>query len=210
MKRTQQCRGYSLVELLVVLAIIGVVTVMAMTNQSSFNKTVILNNTAYDVALTIRSAEGYGVGSRSIGTNLNVAYGVHFDIATPGRFILFADTSGGASCAGHPPDCKPGDGVYTAGSDTIVQTYDIGNGVTIDKLCVMNSLTRCTSGTGTTISAFDITFTRPSLDATIIAGGSPLYYNAAGCLSLVSTSGTHQYVRVSIAGGILANYSSCP
>ena len=48
-------KGFTLIELLIVLAIIATVTTIALSSQSNFNKTLILANTAYDIALTLRS-----------------------------------------------------------------------------------------------------------------------------------------------------------
>lgn len=202
-------RGYSLVELLVVLAIIGLVTIMAMTNQNNFNKSLILANTAYDIALTIRSAEGYGVSNRFAGTNANVAYGVHFDSTKLGSFMLFADTSGIAACAGKAPDCTTGDNIYTFPSDTIVQTYALGNAITIKKFCcTSNSGTVCSDEGNNPINVLDILFRRPNLVAALNS-------NLSSCTSarviIKSIDGTLRCIKVTGASGLITAVDTpCP
>ncbi|MDP2651722.1 MAG: type II secretion system protein, partial [bacterium] len=121
-RQKTQSSGFTLVELMVVLAIIGVVMSIVLTNQGSFNKTLILQNTTYDIALTLRNAETYGLGSRAVGLAANLGYGVHFQNAPARLMTLFADTSpspDASNCHGLPaggadaPDAQPGDCVYT-------------------------------------------------------------------------------------------------
>ena len=100
-------RGFTLIEMLVVLAIIVTVTTIALSSQSAFNKTLILANTAYDIALTLRSAENFGIGSRALYRTANAGYGVHFQRGTLGSFILFADTAPAINSSCTRPDCRP-------------------------------------------------------------------------------------------------------
>ena len=67
------------------------ITSVVLTSQSAFNKTLILANTAYDVALSLRSAATYGLGGHAINM-MPTGYGMHFELSTPGSFTLFADT----------------------------------------------------------------------------------------------------------------------
>ncbi len=194
---------------MVVLASIGVITVVVLNSQSSFNKSLILSNTAYDIALTIRSAETFGISSRASGAIANAGYGVHLVKGTTNSFILFADTAGGVSCAGQTPDCKPGDHVYTDDSDTSVQTYALGNGITIRNFCAISATgsKRCSSDGA--LSSLDISFARPNPDAFISENGS---YTAASmaCLAVQSPSGDAQRsVWVSVSGQIVANMTPC-
>src|SRR3989344_4714141 len=84
-------RAFTLIELLVVTAIIGVLSLVVVVNQGSFNRTFMLANTSYDIALTLRNAQTFGMGSRSRDGSENAGYGIHFDKNTPKSFILFAD-----------------------------------------------------------------------------------------------------------------------
>lgn len=225
--------GFTLIELLVVLAIIGIISVVALNSQSSFNKTLILANTAYDIALTIRSAQTFGIGSRAVtGTTIaNAGYGVYFEAATPGSFVLFADTypvpSNDPLTNCHPqvdtsaPDARPGNCVYDAGYGNPVQTervmdYVLGNGMTISDLCAYtgNGNTRiCANGRSQgygnlTNTSLDIVFARPNPDASIRGNdGSPY---ASACITIASPQGGERYVRVESSGAITASATPCP
>ena len=137
--------GFTLIELLVVIAIITIISGIIFTSQSSFNKTLILANTAYDVALSLRGAETYGLGGHALSA-VPTGYGLHFDRATPGSFLLFADSypaaSSGSAC--HAPtntggglDAQPGDCSYESGTgkDTTVSNYTLGNNITVSDFC---------------------------------------------------------------------------
>jgi prepilin-type N-terminal cleavage/methylation domain-containing protein len=203
-------RGFTLIELMVVLAIIVTITTIALMNQSSFNKTLILANTAYDIALTLRSAQSFGIGSRAttLGT-ANAGYGLHFQTGTPGSFILFADTNlpNASNCHGLPfsgnisaPDAQPGNCIYDSGADTLTQTYVLGNGITVSNLCAYSSSWYCA------LSSLDIVFARPNPDAFINAGG---FSYTAACLTITSPQGGLRSVSVAASGAITVSASPC-
>jgi prepilin-type N-terminal cleavage/methylation domain-containing protein len=206
-------RGFTLIELLVVFGIIVTIMGVVFTNQGSFNKTLVLSTTAYDVALTMRNAATFGLGSRAAGSTANVGYGLHFDKTTPATFVLFADTSPAASCA--TPDCKPGDGTYTSGSDTLVRTYALGNGITITDFCAYVSGWSCTSlrgGAGNDLTVLDVEFARPNPNPSITVhrGSASVYTATAACIVISSSLGTNRYIAVSTVGQISVNSISCP
>lgn len=189
---------------MVVLAIIGVVSSIVISNQGSFNKSIILANAAYDVALSLRSVESYGIGGRVAGTARNAGYGIHF--TTGNSFILFADTSPGTLSSCTTPDCKPGDHVYTSSADQFVQTYSLGNGVAINGLCAYSANnSSCTSA-----SSLDISFTRPNSEAFVTVNGATTLYTGKACLTLASPQGGSRSVTVTSSGQITVNIASCP
>ncbi len=207
------CEGFTLLEMLVVLAIIMVVTLVAITSQNSFNKTLILSNTAFDIALSIRSAAAYGLGSRgvSLGTaNANAPYGLNFVTNTPTSYTLFADTMPNA-CAGQLPNCRIGNGVYTASSDIRIESYSLNNGIRVSDMCVVSGSTKlcANSGQGIGITSLDITFSRPNSDPIITANGasSPIYSSA--CIALTSPQGGFRYISVGTSGTIATTVTSC-
>ncbi len=210
-------RGFTLIELLVVLAIIIALTGIVTTSQSSFNKTLILSNTAYDIALSLRSAETYGLGGKAI-TTMPVGYGLHFGGAMPASsYILFADSypaaSVGSAC--HYPsntlgglDAQPGNCSYELG-DTVVSTYTLWNGITIKDFCAYTTSWSCAS---TGLTSLDIVFARPNPDTLMSAGGS---YSASfpvtrACITLQSPQGGLHFVSVESSGVINANATQCP
>jgi prepilin-type N-terminal cleavage/methylation domain-containing protein len=199
MEHLRPHRGFTLIELMVVFAIITVVSAVVITSQGTFNKTLILSNTAYDIALAMRSAQTYGLGSRAAGTIANAGYGLHFESSALGSFVFFADILPLAPCG--QPDCKPGDHVFTNGSDSIVQTFTLGNGMTISKLCV---------DLVCNLSSLDVAFERPNPNAHISADGIYSSTNAKACITVTSPQGGEKYVSVAKSGQIDANATSCP
>ena len=210
-------RGFTLVELMVVLAIMVVITGVVLTSQSSFNRTLVLANTAYDIALTLRSAEPRGLGSRVTSSASNAGYGVHFETGTSNMFTLFADIypvpSSSSPC--HPkvdpttPDALPGDCVYEVNQGEWVLDYTLGNGITISDFCAYTSGWSCTSGGN--ITSLDIVLSPPNADPFMSVNGS---YNSSflvtkACITVTSPQGGSRFVSVAGTGEITANASSC-
>ncbi|HVB20054.1 MAG TPA: prepilin-type N-terminal cleavage/methylation domain-containing protein [Candidatus Paceibacterota bacterium] len=219
-ERREQVRssGFTLVELLVVLAIMIIITTIALTSQSSFNKTLILANTAYDIGLTLRSAEIFGIGSRALETSANTGYGIHFTMGN--SLTLFADVypSVGSNpstlCHSPPsydptgPSAEPGNCAYDPGLDTVVQTYTLGNGIVVSDFCAYASGSEsCAVAHGGGLSSLDVVFARPNPIPFITANGAP--YTSA-CVTVTSPQGGFRYVSVAASGEITANATSCP
>ncbi len=215
-------RGFTLIELMVALAIIVVILGAALSSQSSFNRTLVLANTAYDLGLTVRYVETYGIGTRVTTTNPNVGYGLHFDAGTPGSFAMFADSAPawGGSCHTSPstivgaPDAVPGDCAYNAPGapdGPPVATYNLNNGITIANFCAQSfSGTSCETGTTPAISTLDITFARPNPTAYFALNGTYAPSVSHACVALRSPSGSLRYVEIEQTGVINPNAASCP
>ena len=212
--------GFTLIELIVVFSIIVVVTTIVVTSQSSFNKTLILSNTAYDIALALRSAESYGLGNRAFGTTVNTGYGLHFQSGTPGSFTLFADTYPFPSVSSvcHPtsdssaPNAQPGNCSYDSSQGEKVTGYALGNGMTISNFCALSNSWSCSSTHGGGLTDLDIVFARPNPEPFISANGS---YSAAfpvtsACLTVTSPQGGTKHISVAASGQISANATQCP
>ncbi len=156
-------KGFTLVELLVSVAIFTVITSVAAYNHSLFNGSVLLTNLAYEIALSIRQAQFYGITVRqsaSDTTRFDSGYGIHFNTSTsPTSYILFED--------------KPSqDHIYNVGE--ALNTYSIQQGNTISKIVVNNG------SSTTTKTLVDISFVRPNPDTYITADGAAgVYYNRA-------------------------------
>lgn len=212
-------RGFSLIELVVAAAIISVIALIVITNQGSFNNSTELANAAYDVALSVRSAESYGLGSRVSGAGVsNAGFGIHFPQTPTNTYMLFSDVNSpsSSSCHGIPtgetaaaPDAQYGDCVYQ--SSEKVSAYTLGNGITISGVCIYQSGSGVchpiNSGDGT----LDIVFARPNPDVFFSTGGT---YSAtpvirSACITLSTQSGTSRYVSVTQYGAVLASATPC-
>lgn len=187
----QSQRGFSLMELIVVTGILTLITGLMLMNNNKFGGVILLENLAYDVALSMREAQVYGISVRQFGAgNFDVGYGVHFDMVSPKSYSLFGDVDA--------------DGLWAVNEEVSPSPYAIGRGYFISKLCAPAGED---TGTCTPISQLDIVFKRPEPDAYISADGvsgvlfpSSLYDSAR--VVLASPRGDEASVVVEITGQI--------
>jgi len=207
--------------MLVVLAIIVIVTGIAINGQSSFNKTVILTDTAYTLAFSIREAQSLGLSSRLFNGIQNAAYGVHFSNATTiTNYTLFADTnpaspgsSQGGVCPGHTvssgPEAKPGNCTYDVPTEA-VRTSTFNRGFKISKFCGFDTALNATRCSGTNLDSLDIVYLRPNTQS-IITGkrsGAPMALENATIYVASPDGGTERCVSVSKVGQV--SVGVCP
>lgn len=180
-------RAFSLIELLVSVSILTVITGIVLANNNQFNSSVLLGNAAYDIALTIREAQVYGLSTQAFAGEFQVGYGVHF--ASPTEYILFADTD--------PVRNRR----YDAGVDQVVRQYTLGRGFTVSNLCGtrVDQSVEC-SLSSTALEHLDIAFLRPNPDATI-TGSDPKAFSSAK-ITIQSRSGETRTISVQSTGQI--------
>ncbi len=167
-------KAFTLIELVIVLAIFSVMTVLLFANSNRFGADTALTNSVYDTMLSIRQAQTYSVAVHSVdATSFRGAYGVHVDIDNPRRIILFADTSA--------------DGenymVYNVDGDTIIRTDEIGKDLEISDLCGRGVDGNLLCGKG----SLDIAFIRPRPTA-YMSTGITKYTEARICFSSGATN----------------------
>ncbi|MFZ2038374.1 MAG: type II secretion system protein [Minisyncoccia bacterium] len=154
-------RGFTLIELLVTLSIFVIVGSVILFSQSQFNGSILLSNLSYDLALTIRQAQTFGVGGKSFGFDdtQKPRYGVHLDTTNSKSIVFFADLDGGGTYdVGICPKSTIDDNLEC------LETYNIKKGNSIKKICeYQGENTSCTDS----YSSVDITFERPDPDAVI-------------------------------------------
>ena len=147
-------KGFTLIEMIVVLAIFSLLTTLILTNHARFGGAILLENLAYDIGLTVRKAQVYGIAVRSFGgADFDVGYGIHFKSATPTAYILFGDATE--------------DGLYEADQSELVELNTMKGGFHIVDICATPSGLPETCGRET----LDILFRRPEPDAFISANG---------------------------------------
>lgn len=204
--------GFTLVEMMVSLSIIFVISAIALTSQSTFNQTILLNDTSYTVALSARQAQSLGLSSRKFGTTQNGGYGIHFTAGTPNTYTLFADvqnvTSAPLRCptltVTGTPEEKAGNCLYDGVGETY-QSYTLNRGFTISDFCGKTAGGMVCASTNA-IQGMDIVFLRPNTVA-IITGltgspGSKIDFSCAQITVKSPTGAAVQTVRISELGEV--------
>ena len=170
--------AFSLIEMLVVISIFTLISIIILANHSRFNSSVLLGSLAYNIALSVRQAQVYGVSVQSApnSTGFETGYGMHFTTGT--SYVLFADMN---------KNKRYDDG------DSIVKTYSIGRGHTVTGFC---GGTTCSPE----ITSLDVVFIRPNPDANMTDNNGVSYPSAT--ITVSSTVDLTRTVRVASTGQI--------
>ena len=188
-----------MIELLVVSGIFVLITGLILVNNNRFGGVILLENLAYDIALSIRQAQVYGISVRQYGTGgFSAGYGMHFQVSSPTSYVLFADAVSQNGLYDGCPD---------VGSCELVESRDIGRGYAIMGLC---SPAGADPETCTAVSSIDVLFKRPEPDACISSNGAPAVNDNYVCtggresarITLESPRGDRRSVIVEVSGQI--------
>lgn len=89
-------KAFSLIELMVVIAIFAIISGVIMFNYGRFSSNMIVTNLAYESALAVRQAQVYGISVKKTtsGSDFNASYGVWFSESDKQNFYLFSDKVG--------------------------------------------------------------------------------------------------------------------
>ena len=168
-------RGFTLIELMVVVFIMMVISSIILWNNSKYSSDTIVTNVTYEIALEIRQAQQYGISVHNIQgetggntnpdpTAFNFGYGVDFSGsgAPITSFVLFADN-------GNSGGVTPNNGTYDSASDSKVDTFNLPQGVKIVDFFYNSGGNKYSYKTGNAgvLTYLDITFKRPKPDALI-------------------------------------------
>lgn len=144
--------GFSLIELLIVVSIMTIITSVTLVSHSRFSGAVTLENLAYEIALTIRQAQFFGMNVREVSSgsgNFDAGYGVYFDRNNPTSFIFFVDLNNNK--------------LYD-GAGELVEIYNMTRGNQLRYLCVDGG---CNDPSTSTVTDLYVVFRRPDPDAII-------------------------------------------
>lgn len=174
-------------------AVIALISGLLLVSNSTFGGKVLLENLAYDIALSVRQAQVYGISVQRFGTNTySAAYGVHFDTTSSRSYATFAD----AVSANGLYDCP------TPGSNLtceLVQSTTIDRGFRISKICVPAG---ASSASCTSVNPVDVVFKRPEPDACISVGGIAGITTINGSTQCISSNESLRVVLLSPRGDI--------
>lgn len=213
-------RGFSLVELLIVLGIIVIITAIVLLSHTSFNRSILVTNTAYSVAVSIRQAQSFGLSSRAFSGYNNAGYGIFFDADDLTHYTLFGDIGGSGAPSWCPkgatgtPEAKPGNCTYESASERVT-TYGLGQGFSMTDFCGITP-------TGTKYCASDtlfnmaVVFMRPNTESIItglVGGGRDATKVELSCgvawIKAPGAAGATRCVTISQTGQV-AVPATCP
>ncbi len=177
-------------------------TALMVVKYGNFNQSVLLTNLVYDTALTIRTAQNYGLsvkgvkdasgapvscGNSTADPNFQCAYGVAFDSSAGNndRFTLFAIADPG----------------QVAGSNNriSISTYTLKRGATISGVCGGDDTCNAIPG-----QQLYITFKRPDPSANIVFvdSGAPQSSDDYAKITIKGTDNTMRSISVRSNGQI--------
>ena len=155
-------------------AIMVVITSVVLVSNGRFGGVVQLENFTYDVALSIRQAQVYGISVARFGANTFAAgFGTHFDISSANTYAVFSDslTENGLYDCSNPTNPTPD-------NCELVETTTMTGGYYIQDLCTTppNGTENCEG-----ITKVDIVFIRPEPDAWISVSDTPCVLQNGSC-----------------------------
>lgn len=172
-RSTSSKRGFSILEVLITAAIIGVITGIVTLRYGSFNNLILLKNQAYQIALELRETQTRSLSATGSSTNFRIPYGIYFSTNAPDRYVVFLDSNQS--------------GYYNVGEE--LDTRRLDSRFRITELC---------SGSDCSLTDLSVTFRRPNFDA-IMNNGTVT--NGTVEISTVNDTGV-RLVRINAAGQI--------
>jgi prepilin-type N-terminal cleavage/methylation domain-containing protein len=181
-------KGFTLIEIMVTVAIFAVITSVILARNSKFDDETLLQSAAYEVALSVRTAQNYGIDVLGQEGNYDSAYGVYFP-SVSSSYVLFRDV----------------DGDNVADEGETVETYELNRGFTIQKVCSLpdaNVNPGCESATRE--EGISILFKRPDPEALVytVANGMVQDATPGALIEIASPRGGQRFVVVLPTGQI--------
>ncbi len=193
-------RGFTLMEMLIVLGIIVVIFTVLLTSNKKYSEKLNLKNQTYNALLMLRQAQVYSLGVKAGGTpaTFNASYGVSFNMSSPGQFVFFTDENNNGKYEG--PGCQG-----ECGDNEQASVYPLLNNVTIQKVCgIYNNSEQCSPQSS--LQNVDITFKRPRSEASIkfikTDGSFDLTLLPPATVYFISQTGLISSIKVDATGGV--------
>lgn len=218
-------KAFTLVELMMSIAIMGIMSAILLFNYPDSNVKIKMVNFTQTIALLLREAQIKG-SAVSSGAGQYAGYGVYFNRASSSQVVLFADET---IPGNYKNGILIGDGLFATSTpnNEIKSITTLPTGYYVSKICVTSGNTQyCNTDTNPEIDTLTISFIRPNqtpiitvndnpIDTLVTVLGSvpiPLPYSKA-CIELSSpkapTPGHIRSINIEGVGYISTKVSSC-
>lgn len=214
-KISQIKKGFTLIEMLMVLAIFTILTSVVMYNYAEFNSKTIMSNMAYEIALTVRQAQVYSLGVRGqVGANsFDNRYGVYFNTSNGGKeFAFFFDRKPTGEEAVPDGWCEGDEGepnclsCIAGENGECLEKVTLTRDIFISKICLSNGIdpidTIGNCKEGDSEEDVSVTFDRPNPDAKIRVDSAVGYLNKNLGLVVKNNFGNQRAVIIRSTGQI--------
>lgn len=93
-------KGFTLIELVVVVAIIAFFSALILPNYRMGDSQLSLQRTAHKMAQDLRRTQELSISAKEFGGEVPYGYGIYFDINQARKYIVFADVDGDQTYSG--------------------------------------------------------------------------------------------------------------
>jgi type II secretory pathway pseudopilin PulG len=174
--------GLSMIELIVTVGIFVTITSVVLASYPKFGSRIVLSNVAYQIALSVRQTQTYGLSVKEFGTSsVFPGYGIYFPnpINDNKSFTIFADINGDKkynllACGANGSECLE---KFTIQSSEAV--YALCGNLKKDGIPKFNTISDANISNCRSINSLHVSFTRPDPDANITAYMGGTTYNSS-------------------------------